>query len=1339
MKFLTLLGDAANASQSFSEYFVLSKKSTFYIPLTLPSEENPNRDPDLFGKLDPYIYLDTNYNLEARRSLAEQPNPQSQLHKAISIIKAANKKKAKYEDAVIILKELHENDPESVEINYQIGYAYSRLKNTEEAEEHFSKVLEKEPNHLLANYELANLYLKNKNYLEALDHYNQVLDILKVGITSRQSWIKVMIANDIEYLAKNLQEVGERDLALNLVERVFQMDGEQVFNLDKIQKVKNRFISVKANEVKYLVGEGKYEEALRFYENLRKELNIQTEFSEIVTDELRSLVQKRNYNEAVEFYQHVRNLKLSKSNPLEYLYGFSLFQKGDSENAIEVLSKLVGTEVEDAKLLHILGRCYLKSGSITDTKEHYELAVQKDPNYLPAIYDLAMLQIANDPKNYEEAHRLFKKAIDSIGQKPKLLQDGAFYADLIVVVVRNLHHHDKKFEIAADLSESLMKLKIENPNLKFDRNNEMFSIRNAAVKKLGSDNSTITEDPKYQELEYTKLKQFIKDKRYDDALPLYKKFRVDPRLARPQNDTQIFDYNLEYRYGISEFRKGNAEEAIEVLIRLSGTEVDDAVLNYNLGRAFEKLEMFDEAKKYYKIAATEREPNHLVSTYNLAMLYLAEEQPNYTEAYQLLLKATQIIDEGIAEHVDNRGSLLHVAQMIARPISQLYRAGRYEEAKHLADRMLSVKSGLSEPLFDKSNELFVIKRAAEKKLLERTGEKFQEALTSEEHFAVYENMQVLINQQKYKKAAPLYDSLSDNIDLQNDEDFLYQGGLIMKNIRPARDAEAIENFRKAYLMRPDKAEFSHQLGTTMLRFNSSMIVEGRSATDYLVEARLLKPTNVFINADLADHCLRDIKDYRTAHQCYSQILEQAQIDLARNQTMTQDGVSYANIVGRIGNQLNTFYFAGQYDMAADLAEGLMQIDPRLHERASIIREKAMYRIDRAQNISVTAGSELAIEMKRKAEYSEARKVYQELASTNTEDHRPHFGEALILIKEGKITEARKSLQDAITDNPKDGKSHYHLATIYQERQIADLAEIHFSKALEYDPVYFADNTKSNNSVDKYSVEAYARVLEKTLSGEIVPEYSPERLKSLCSEIQRVLLRSYNKGRVANSGLTGEERIFKVIDESLDSSVITRHGHLAAANSDFARKDFEKVVKHLEKLEVNPKNEELIDYKAGVLAQMTDQDELALKFYKREIANYGSKYNGTRFYDKENCLLAPSRVLAKMHRYDEAMNELQSLPSTLDKSKKEMTDWLSGTIAVKGTPRETERLAKRYPLSAKLKKEWQDVKSTIPETIPEQPKSWFSAITEFLWPSSSPKNPEVRHLRTNETPQNQINL
>ncbi len=857
MKFLALLGGAANSSAALAQYHVLNKQNSSQLPSLVPLREEKK---DIFyiditdlEEATEYrdLFPAAHYNAEATRRLAAQPNPQDQqLFRAINIIKAANRNKAKYEDAVLILEELYKKDPQSIEVNYQLGYAYSRLKKVGEAEQHFTNVLEKEPDHQFANFELARIYLGGKKYLEAAEFYHKLLDVVKSITQQKQSWFKIMVVEDVVTLVENLQKVEERETALEMVEKVVTMNKDGAINLEKMPEIKTRLSMVLRKEVKDLVREGEYDKARQNYEKFNGQVDLKMSFPKIVNDEFKSLILRHDYKSALEFYTHIRELGIT-DNGVQYLYGFSLFQNGDTENAIEVLSSLIRTEVEDAELYRTLARCYLKSGMLHDAKDHYELAINKDPKYLPAIYDLAILHISNDPKDYKAAHELLLKAIKALGDKSSertLTKEENFYADRIVSVVKDIYRN-KQFVVAADLSEKLVQLKLDYPNLAFDKSNQVLLIR-------------------------------------------------------------------------------------------------------------------------------------------------------------------------------------------------------------------------------------------------------------------------------------------------------------------------------------------------------------------------------------------------------------------------------------------------------------------------------------------------AEELARKKEYSEAQKVYQALAQVESANHHYHYKEALLLERDGKIEEATKSFQDALIDNPKDGKSHYHLARIYQERHITDLAEMHFSKALEYDPIYFANMAKGSDAYDAKALEAYAIVFEAALSGKPFLEYTPKQLGDLCSEVQRSLLRSFNS---AKEGLTGDERIFEMLDNLANQSLVNRQGHLVAASFHFARKDYEKAGKHLDALENNPKNEKFIDYKAGVLAQMMDRDELALKFYKRELANYES-------HTTTNIFLAQPRVLIKMRRYDEALQLLEPLAEKHD--VKSEIEWVNATIKVKGKPQEIERLAGKYPLSAKIQKEWQDVRSSViqePERVEveEQPRTWTSWLTSFL-PSSQTQTREVKNLRTNDKPpQNQI--
>ncbi|WP_165441537.1 tetratricopeptide repeat-containing sulfotransferase family protein [Rubinisphaera italica] len=83
-----------------------------------------------------------------------------------------------------------------------------------------------------------------------------------------------------------------------------------------------------------------------------------------------------------------RGLSYKDDEELLYLQAKALHAIQRPLEAIVILNQLAETTTE-AKVLHLLGQCQLDLGTIEESRESFQKALQSDPNYVPAHYHLA--------------------------------------------------------------------------------------------------------------------------------------------------------------------------------------------------------------------------------------------------------------------------------------------------------------------------------------------------------------------------------------------------------------------------------------------------------------------------------------------------------------------------------------------------------------------------------------------------------------------------------------------------------------------------------------------------------------------------------------------------------------------------------------------------------------------------------------------------------------------------------------------------------------------------------------------------------------------------------------
>ncbi|WP_339750016.1 sulfotransferase [uncultured Rubinisphaera sp.] len=102
-----------------------------------------------------------------------------------------------------------------------------------------------------------------------------------------------------------------------------------------------------------------------------------------------------------------RGLSQKDDEELLYLQAKALHAIQRPLEAILILNQLAES-ITEAKILHLLGQCQLDLGTIQESRESFQKALQRDPNYVPAHYHLAIFgEFANaDQRILELQYRL---------------------------------------------------------------------------------------------------------------------------------------------------------------------------------------------------------------------------------------------------------------------------------------------------------------------------------------------------------------------------------------------------------------------------------------------------------------------------------------------------------------------------------------------------------------------------------------------------------------------------------------------------------------------------------------------------------------------------------------------------------------------------------------------------------------------------------------------------------------------------------------------------------------------------------------------------------------------
>ncbi|MGD8840077.1 MAG: tetratricopeptide repeat protein [Gammaproteobacteria bacterium] len=164
--------------------------------------------------------------------------------------------------------------------------------------------------------------------------------------------------------------------------------------------------------------------------------------------------------------------------------------------------------------------------------------------------------------------------------------------------------------------------------------------------------------------------------------------------AAPEPAPPPIDYNQQYyEQAVAELKKGDTEDAIELLVRVSGDAPDKPFVFTNLGLAYFKLEQYEPAEKAFQEAVT-RNARDAVAYNHLGILQRRKGQ--FEEARKSYQRALDIDSNYALAHL-NLGILFDIYLQDLEPALrhyQRYQALISEENKQVAGWIVDLERRL---------------------------------------------------------------------------------------------------------------------------------------------------------------------------------------------------------------------------------------------------------------------------------------------------------------------------------------------------------------------------------------------------------------------------------------------------------------------------------------------------------------------------------------------------------------------------------------------------------------------------------------------------------------------
>ena len=114
------------------------------------------------------------------------------------------------------------------------------------------------------------------------------------------------------------------------------------------------------------------------------------------------------FPEAEKIYRTILSEYPTHSDTL-HLFGLIFYQKGDAISAIPYIQRALSTNQTYDRFYNSLGECFRTIGRLAEAKAQFEIALSRNPNNVPALFNLGLTLQAT--KNWDLAIEQYRKVL----------------------------------------------------------------------------------------------------------------------------------------------------------------------------------------------------------------------------------------------------------------------------------------------------------------------------------------------------------------------------------------------------------------------------------------------------------------------------------------------------------------------------------------------------------------------------------------------------------------------------------------------------------------------------------------------------------------------------------------------------------------------------------------------------------------------------------------------------------------------------------------------------------------------------------------------------------------
>jgi putative PEP-CTERM system TPR-repeat lipoprotein len=286
-------------------------------------------------------------------------------------------------EATTWLERAAQNNPDVLEPSLLLGGHYLRLGEKQKALTLAQKLQGANPGNPEVLDLLAQAHFANNDKAAALETYNRL-----AAVRPDSPVIQFRIAA-IQTAAENFPAAADA--------------------LRKAVALKPDYVDAQLGQIALESRQGNFEKAIAISRQIQKQ-HQKSPVGYVAEGDL--LMQQKNPALAAKAYEHA--LAIAKNQPLMLKLHASLSQSGRGKEATSRLIQWLKEKPADVPLRMYLAEVYLADGQTSSAIEQYQVLLQQNPKYMPAMNNLATAyQQEKNPLALEYAEKAYKMAPDN--------------------------------------------------------------------------------------------------------------------------------------------------------------------------------------------------------------------------------------------------------------------------------------------------------------------------------------------------------------------------------------------------------------------------------------------------------------------------------------------------------------------------------------------------------------------------------------------------------------------------------------------------------------------------------------------------------------------------------------------------------------------------------------------------------------------------------------------------------------------------------------------------------------------------------------------------------------